>query len=148
MDIPAAELALLREAFDWARRGDVQQLGAYLDSGRPVNLTNDRGDTLLILAAYHASGPAVRLLLASGADVDRVNDNGQTALGAAVFRRSADIVQQLLAAEAGIDVGPRSAREVARFFGLDEMRRLLGDLPSTQAPAASDRSAKRQGVVP
>ncbi|MGI8701086.1 MAG: ankyrin repeat domain-containing protein [Nocardioidaceae bacterium] len=135
MDLTADELALLQQAFDWARSGDVLSLSAYLDGGRPVDLTNDRGDTLLILAAYHVQGPAVELLLGRGADVDRINDNGQTALGAAVFRRSTDIVTRLLAAGAGVDIGPRSARHVARFFGLDEMRQLLGDLPATDEPA-------------
>lgn len=119
------ELRRLRQAFDWARAGDVRHLREHLDTGRPVNLTNDRGDTLLILAAYHAQPEAVELLLARGADVDRVNDNGQTALGAAVFRQSAEIVTRLLAAGAGAGVGPRSARDVAGFFNLPEMLDLL-----------------------
>jgi len=119
------ELGRLQQAFDWARSGDVRRLSEHLDTGRPINLTNDRGDTLLILAAYHAQPEAVKLLLAWGADVDRVNDNGQTALGAAVFRQAADIVKRLLAAGAGVDVGPRSARDVASFFNLPEMLDLL-----------------------
>lgn len=133
MDLTSDELALLQQAFDWARSGDVDRLAGLLEAGCPVNLTNDRGDTLLILAAYHVQEPVVELLLSRGADVDRVNDNGQTALGSAVFRRSTGIIARLLAAGAGIDVGPKSARSVARFFELDDMRVLLGDLSEPTA---------------
>lgn len=150
VDAGPEELAQLRQSFDWARSGDVDRLGEHLDSGRPVNLTNDRGDTLLMLAAYHDQPAAVDLLVRRGADVDRVNDNGQTALGAAVFRRSTAVVTRLLAAAAGagVDVGPRSARDVARFFGLAEMRLLLGDVPADTGPSASKDAAERRGVVP
>ena len=55
-----------------------------------MNLTNDKGDTLLILAAYHGHPETVGALLDRGADHSRANDRGQTALAAAVFRQSAD----------------------------------------------------------
>src|ERR1044071_3541382 len=92
------ELALLRSMFDLARAGEVEQLADAVDAGIPVNLTNEKGDTLLILAAYHGHPALVRALLARGADTGRVNDRGQTALGAAVFRRSGPAVASLLAA--------------------------------------------------
>ncbi|MDQ3715681.1 MAG: ankyrin repeat domain-containing protein [Actinomycetota bacterium] len=119
------ELDLLRQSFEWARTGDVTQLATLLSMGAPSNLTNERGDTLLILAAYHCHEDVVRLLLDHGADVERSNDNGQTALGAAVFRRATDIVTMLLKAGADPDSGPRSAREIAEFFDLSDMRALL-----------------------
>jgi ankyrin repeat protein len=92
----------------------------------PVNLTNEQGDTLLILAAYHDHPDLVRALLARGADTGRVNDRGQTALGAAVFRRSGPAVTSLLAAGADPALGARSALDIARFFALPEMLALLG----------------------
>lgn len=100
-------------------------MSALLERGVPPNLTNERGDTLLTLAAYHGHPEMVRLLLHHAADVERVNDNGQTALGAAVFRRSADIVALLLQAGASADTGERSARAVVQFFDLADMRALL-----------------------
>lgn len=138
LNLSDKELAQLQQAFDWARTGDIEGLTEHLDAGRPVNLSNNRGDTLLMLAAYHVQAGAVDLLLTRGADVDRVNDNGQTALGAAVFRRSAPVVDRLLAAGAGVDAGTRSARDVARFFGLDDMRRLIGDLGPQDQPATDE----------
>jgi ankyrin repeat protein len=111
--------------FDLARSGSTQELAAYVDAGVPVNLTNDKGDTLLILATYHGHPETVGALLARGADHARVNDRGQTALAAAVFRQSADSVARLLAAGADPEAGGPSARATATFFELAEMSRLL-----------------------
>lgn len=111
--------------FDLARGGRTADLVEYVGAGLPVNLTNDKGDTLLILAAYHDHPDTVRGLLASGADTERVNDRGQTALAAAVFRRSAESVDALLSAGADPSTGAPSAVEVARFFDLPEMLTLL-----------------------
>jgi ankyrin repeat protein len=119
------EIRFLLDVVDLARDGRTERLAELLDAGVPVNLTNAAGDSLLILAAYHRHEDTVRLLLDRGADTARVNDRGQTALGAAVFRQDAGIVELLLAAGADPGHGGRSAIEVARFFGLTEMLRLL-----------------------
>ena len=116
---------MLLEAFECARNGDAARLTELLGVGVTVNLTNDRGDTLLILSAYHRQPGAVDLLLERGADVDRVNDNGQTALGAAAFRQDVAIVEALLDAGADPDAGARSARMVTQFFGLDAIAAVL-----------------------
>ena len=120
-------LAFAHRMFDLARDGDAGQLAAQVDAGLPVNLTNDKGDTLLLLAAYHDHPGAVRALLERGADPARVNDRGQTALAAAVFRRSAESVAALLAAGADPAAGSPSAVETARFFDLPDMLTLLPD---------------------
>jgi hypothetical protein len=51
LDDKAVEFA--HRMFDLARDGSTQELAGYLDSGVPADLTNAKGDTLLILAAYH-----------------------------------------------------------------------------------------------
>lgn len=121
------ELALLREMFDLARAGATDELAAAIELGVPVNLTNEVGDSLLILAAYHDHPDTVRALLDRGADTARTNDRGQTALGAAVFRRSQRSVTYLLEAGADPALGERSALDIARFFNLPEMLALLGE---------------------
>ncbi len=124
-DLTADELAFLVAMFGLARDGATDDLATHLEAGLPSNLTNDSGDTLLILAAYHEHPDTVRLLLTHGADTERVNDRGQTALGAAVFRQSVDGVEALLAAGADPHGGGRTAVELATFFDLPEMLALL-----------------------
>ena len=121
------ELAFLHDALDLARHGPAEQLAALIEQGLPVNLTGGSGDSLLILAAYHAQVDTVRMLLERGADHARVNDRGQTALGAATFRQSGEGVRALLAAGADPDLGTPSAVDVARFFALPEMAALLAE---------------------
>ncbi|MFI2650024.1 ankyrin repeat domain-containing protein [Micromonospora fulviviridis] len=125
-ELDAETLAFAHRMFDLARTGTTDELAANVDAGLPVNLTNDKGDTLLILAAYHAHPETVGALLARGADPARTNDRGQTALAAAVFRRNAEAVRALLDAGADPEYGDPSAVETARFFDLPEMLALLG----------------------
>jgi uncharacterized protein len=112
-------LALAERLFDLARGGGAGELGAYLDAGLPVDLTDASGNTLLMLAAYYGHLDAVTTLLAHGADPDRVNDRGQTPLAGAVFKRSNGVSAALLAAGADPDLGQPSARATAAFFGVD-----------------------------
>lgn len=107
MDQAAVELA--HRMFDLAREGAADRLGAYLDAGVPVGLTDPKGDTLLILAAYYGHDAVVADLLARGAEPDHTNDRGQTALAAALFARSAPSVTALLAAGADPHHGNPSA---------------------------------------
>ncbi|WP_433222906.1 ankyrin repeat domain-containing protein [Dactylosporangium sp. CS-047395] len=118
-------LAFAHRMFDLARSGAADELAANVTAGVPVNLTNDKGDTLLILAAYHNHPATVAALLSRGADPDRVNDRGQTALAAAVFRQNAETVTTLLAAGADPDGGTPSAVATADYFKLPEMTALL-----------------------
>ena len=126
-ETPDAEvLDFAAQLFDHAREGRTDELAAYVDAGLSPDLTNSRGDTLLLLAAYHSHEVTVRALLERGADHARVNDRGQTALGSAVFRQDRGTVTALLAAGADPDLGGPSAVELARFFDLPEMLALLG----------------------
>ena len=122
-------IELAGRVFDLARGGHTEELVAYVEAGVPVDLTNDKGDTLLILAAYHQQPATVAALLGRGADHARVNDRGQTALAAAVFRQSTEAVESLLAAGADPDGGEPSARATAAFFDLPAMTGLLAGHP-------------------
>jgi uncharacterized protein len=112
--------------FDLARGGHTGELAAYLDAGVPADLRNDKGDTLLILAAYHGHPETVGALLDRGADHSRANDRGQTALAAAAFKQCAETVRRLLDAGADPDAGNPSARATAVFFELPAMVKLVG----------------------
>lgn len=124
-ELDAETLEFAHRMFDLARDGATTELAGYVDAGLPVNLTNEKGDSLLILAAYHAHPETVDALLARGADYSRSNDRGQTALAVAVFRSSDAAVRALLAAGADPDDGNPSAVDTAEFFDLPEMLALL-----------------------
>jgi ankyrin repeat protein len=122
-------IELASRVFDLARGGHTAELTEYVGAGVPVNLTNDKGDTLLILAAYHEHPATVAALLARGADPARVNDRGQTALVAATFRSCAGAVTALLDAGADPAQGQPSALATAEYFDLADMLELLRARP-------------------
>jgi ankyrin repeat protein len=122
-------IAFAHRMFDLARSGGTEELLGNVIGGLPANLTNDRGDTLLILAAYHNHPDTVTALLEQGADPNRVNDRGQSALSAGVFRQNAETVKTLLAAGADPDGGTPSAVATAEFFKLPQMAELLRGAP-------------------
>ncbi|WP_235861733.1 ankyrin repeat domain-containing protein [Tersicoccus phoenicis] len=124
-DLTSQEVDLLNSMFDLARDGGTERLTAFVDAGLPVNLTNAKGDTLLILAAYHQQADTVAALLGRGAETERVNDMGQTALAAAVFRQNETIVRALLAAGADPEGGRQTPVSVAEYFQLPAMTQLL-----------------------
>ncbi|MEU5313744.1 ankyrin repeat domain-containing protein [Streptomyces sp. NPDC021562] len=117
---------LATKIFDLARQGGTEALVAYLDAGVPANLTNDRGDSLVMLAAYHGHAEAVRELLARGAEADRVNDRGQTPLAGAVFKGETEVIRVLLDAGADPAAGTPSAVDTARMFGKADLLELFG----------------------
>ncbi|MEV6794286.1 ankyrin repeat domain-containing protein [Streptomyces sp. NPDC051320] len=116
---------LATKVFDLARQGEAGQLAAYVDAGVPANLTNDRGDTLVMLAAYHGHAEAVQALIARGADADRANDHGQTPLAGAVFKGEEAVIRALLAGGADPAAGTPSALDTARMFGKTELVELF-----------------------
>ncbi|HEY5853896.1 MAG TPA: ankyrin repeat domain-containing protein [Aldersonia sp.] len=115
--------------FEMARSGDAASLGQHIDAGVQVNLTNQNGDSLLMLAAYHGHAAAVQALIDRGADVNRPNDAGQTPLAGAVFKGDDDVVDALLAAGADPRAGHPTAIDAAQMFGrADYLDRLMRPL--------------------
>ncbi|HTA30149.1 MAG TPA: ankyrin repeat domain-containing protein [Candidatus Cybelea sp.] len=89
-------------ALGFARRGETELLAAMLHHGLPVNLSDAKGNSLLMLACYNGNLETSRMLLEHGAEVDRRNDRGQTPLGGVAFKGYEEIVTLLL--EHGADV--------------------------------------------
>lgn len=117
---------LATKIFDLARRGETETLIAYIDAGVPANLTNDRGDSLVMLAAYHSHADAVRALLERGAAAGRANDRGQTPLAGAVFKGEIEVIRALLDGGADPAAGTPSAVDAARMFGRADLLELFG----------------------
>jgi ankyrin repeat protein len=120
-------IELATKIFDMARQGQTEALCAYVDAGVPANLTNDKGDSLVMLAAYHGHASAVEALLARGAEADRANDRGQTPLAGAVFKGEDAVIRTLLAGGADPGAGTPSATDTARMFGKEDLLKLFGD---------------------
>ncbi|GHG82543.1 ankyrin repeat domain-containing protein [Streptomyces griseocarneus] len=118
-------LQLAAKVFDLARHGDTDTLAAYVDAGVPANLTNDRGDSLVMLAAYHGHVAAVTALLERGADPNRPNDRGQTPLAGAVFKGETEAVRVLVAHGADPAAGMPSALDTAAMFARQDLLELL-----------------------
>lgn len=117
---------LATKIFDLARQGDTAALTAYVDAGVPANLTNDSGDSLVMLAAYHGHADAVRALLERGGDANRANDRGQTPLAGAVFKGEDAVIRALLDGGADPAAGTPSAVDTARMFAKTELLDLFG----------------------
>ncbi len=116
---------LATRVFNMARAGEAAQLAAYVDAGIDPNLTNQRGDSLVMLAAYHGRAETVRALLARGAEADRPNDRGQTPLAGAVFKDEPEVIRALLEGGADPAAGQPSAIDTARMFERDDLLALL-----------------------
>ncbi|MFC4909864.1 ATP-binding protein [Actinomadura gamaensis] len=111
--------------FEMARSGRTDELLPYVDAGVPVNLSNEKGDTLLMLAAYHGHADTVRALVERGADTERANDRGQLPLAGAVFKKEPEVVRALLEAGAAPGAGSPSAIETAKMFGHTDLLELF-----------------------
>lgn len=131
-DLPDDALEFAHRLFDGARTGDAALVTSAIDQGVPVELTDEKGNTFLMLASYHGHTGLVAELIQRGADVNRPNDRGQTPVAGAVFKRHNEIVSLLLNAGADINAGIPSARAAANMFGIDLGQFMKND---TEPPA-------------
>jgi ankyrin repeat protein len=111
--------------FGLARSGDTERLITYVEAGVSANLSNHKGDSLVMLAAYHGHAGTVQALLEHGADPNRPNDHGQTPLAGAVFKGETDVVAALMHGGADPDAGQPSAVATARMFERQDLLELL-----------------------
>ncbi|CAF9914842.1 MAG: hypothetical protein ALECFALPRED_009799 [Alectoria fallacina] len=109
-------IAFATRMYDAARQGDMPIFEQALPAGLPPNMTNDKGDSLLMLSTYHGHAPLSQLLLSHGADPNRLNDRSQSPLAGAVFKNENEIVDILLRAGADVDLGRPSAWEAVELF--------------------------------
>jgi len=116
----AEQFAKLREiAFQAAREGDVKTLEEYFKIGRPLNETNSRGDTLLIVAAYNGQAQAVELILKQPKlEVDARNKMGLAALTGAAFKGHLEIAKALVKAKADVNASNESGQTALMFAAL------------------------------
>ncbi len=119
---------LQRHAIDFARNGDTYTLWCMIDAGLPVNLSDNKGQSLLMIATYNGNLDTAQMLLTVGAEVDRRNDRGQTPLGGVAFKGNLEAVKLLL--EHGADINADNGNGMtplsyAKMFGRREVAEYL-----------------------
>lgn len=124
--LPPEALDFAAKLFDFAREGKTTDLETYVSQGIPPNLTDSRGNTLLMLAAYHGHVDTVSMLLGKGADPNATNDRGQSPLAGAVFK-DYEAVVKVLVQEGKADVygGQPNAIDCAKMFKRDGLLELM-----------------------
>lgn len=88
-------------------------------------MTDAKGDSLLMLAAYHGHLATTELLPSHSDDPNRFNEQGQCPLAGAVFKNDSQIAGVLMRVGADPDGGRPSAREAAVMFENDALLRVL-----------------------
>jgi len=117
--LPPEALEFASRVYNAARAGDLPFFNQALPAGLPPNMTNEKGDSLVMLASYHGHPALVRLLLSHGADPNRLNDRGQSPLAGAVFKNEEEVVESLLEGGADPELGEPSASEAATLFRME-----------------------------
>jgi len=100
-----------------ALEGDLDLMRSLIESGEPVNVQDQSGDTPLHLAVMRGDEKKVDLLLRAGADPTLCNHNGESALS---------LAESLQAAEA---CARRIHRQLLRVAQKKEMEKLLSETP-------------------
>lgn len=119
-ELPADVQELVTKLFQLARNPEgAEELAQYVDAGVDVNLTNEEGNSLLMLAAYNGNEPGVRVLLERGADVNQCNDRNLSPVAGVIFKKEHEIARLLIQAGADLEAGSPSAKETAMMFGID-----------------------------
>jgi ankyrin repeat protein len=89
-----------------AESGDTSKIAESLNQGTEIDVTDEHGQTALMLAAYEGHVDTVKLLLQHGASHGLQNRFGGTALMLASFNGHLEVVTELL--KAGADVNAKS----------------------------------------
>jgi len=116
--------------FSASRKGNVPVLKEIFDIIKDVNVTDDKGYTPLIIAAYNNQPEAVTALLSAGAFIDATDGSGNTALMGACFKGYAEVAQLLLDSGANVNAvhgNGGTALMFAVMFGRNDMIDLLLD---------------------
>lgn len=127
-DPDAVKAQLQDYYFDAARRGDMQVLDTFIESGYPLDTQDEKGYTALILATYHGHAGYVERLLAMGADACTQDRRGNTALMGAIFKGELKIARRLLDTDCNPDQRNGAGQTAAMYAGLFKRVQLLDEL--------------------
>lgn len=138
--------ALFRSQFCLVIRQDLDILAALLDAGANVGQTNQRGSTLLHLAARRGDCEVIQLALHFGAKVNALGERGWTPLHEAVSNHQITAARLLLSAGADpkiANAGGEDAKKLAVKCGIAE-----ADLPEYFGTICSVSSSSSPSFLP
>ncbi|WP_413288280.1 ankyrin repeat domain-containing protein [Bdellovibrio sp. HCB337] len=124
--------SLERPEFDWAREGNRFALAEFLRTGGDINTKNQKGYSLLMLAAYNDHWSTCAWLMQKGADINSIDISGNSVLMGACFKGHVRIVKLLLSSGADPflqNCYNMTALDLARAFGRQEVVRVLTEEP-------------------
>ncbi len=104
-------------------KGDLNILNWYLSNGTNINIKNDKGENLLMLAAVNDNDVITKQLIKAHIELDAQDNKGNTALMKALKERNMLRVSMLLEAGASVKIKNSegaSALKIAIAHGLDE----------------------------
>ena len=93
-----------------AHEGEFDLVRSLISNGANPNITNEHGDTAVILAAQHVFDTIIEFLLDHGAEINAKDHDGDTALDISRYHGWKSTVELLLARGATGAIGP-SAKE-------------------------------------
>lgn len=115
---------LVTRLFGYARDGGgeaAHMLDLYLENGVDPDLSNQDGNSLLMIAAYSGNREALDVLIKHRADVNKLNGRNQSPLAGAIFKKEDEIIDRLITAGADPLLGTPNAVDTARMFGREDL---------------------------
>ncbi len=127
-EFQSAEQELKAYYFAAARMNDVAVLKGFIDAGFPVDVSNNKGYTALMIATYHGNVETFDYLISRQANTCAADKKGNTALMAAIFRGEFSLAKKLMSYQCDSEHknnAGNSAADFAEVFGRVELLSLL-----------------------
>lgn len=124
----------MKNIFNYIEEGDIKKVKQLIKSGVDINIRNNVGSTILMLASYNGHKEIVKILIENGADVNLQNRNGWTALMCVCDDK--EIVELLINAGANINIKDNNGltalelalynecKEIVEFLDVKNIRKL------------------------
>ncbi|MFZ3229813.1 MAG: ankyrin repeat domain-containing protein [Pseudobdellovibrio sp.] len=114
--------------FNWAREANLSELKKLNLDSSSVNVSDGKGYSALMLAAYHGHQDVCEFLIRNEADVNAKDNSGSSILMGASFKGHLEIVRLLV--NSGADVTyenskRQSALDFAQMFGRADVVKYL-----------------------
>lgn len=116
--------------FAAARTGDRELMSAFIGAKLPLNSTNPKGYTALMISTYNGRYEVTKQLLQAGANACIEDKRGNTALMAAIFKAELRIAKMLMASDCDDNhqnIAGQTALMYTTLFGREQLKSLLID---------------------